>query len=378
MKECTMRRRTVVVPALASLALTLSAAARAETSSWVTPSEPKASGPPKAASRPAAQPKRPKPRPPASRPEADPVTKFQPGEAPGSGTLGKATAPASGDDAAYIAFDQGQYLTALELAERAALRGDPQAHTLIGRIYGEGLGVAKDEVTAALWYARGAELGDVEAAFALGLMMAEGRGIEKDRGASARMLERAALQGHAYANYNLALLFLKGDGKPENPHRAAQHLLYAAEKGIAAAQYDLATLYQNGHGVPADAFEASRWMARAAGQGLPAAEYEYAVMLLRGFGLNSDVPKAIDYLRGAAEKGIAGAQNRLAHAMADGLRGEKNPVEAAKWRLLAKDSGIKDDTLDALVGKLSKAERLAAEKAAQEWRDRAAVGVAHQ
>ena len=39
------------------------------------------------------------------------------------------------DDSAYAAFDQGQYLTALKLAEEAARRDDPQAHTLIGRIY---------------------------------------------------------------------------------------------------------------------------------------------------------------------------------------------------------------------------------------------------
>jgi TPR repeat protein len=101
-------------------------------------------------------------------------------------------------------------------------------------------------------------------------------------------------------------------------------------------------------------------------------------MLLRGFGLNADAPKAVDYLRAAAEKGIAGAQNRLAHVMADGLHGEKNLIEAVKWRLIAKESGIKDDTLDALVGKLSKAERLTAEKAAQEWRDRTAAGVVQQ
>ncbi|HML28004.1 MAG TPA: hypothetical protein PKE16_04040, partial [Hyphomicrobium sp.] len=49
--------------------------------------------------------------------------------------------PATGDDAAYTAFDQGQYLTAMKLAQEAAARGEPQANTLIGRIYREGLGV---------------------------------------------------------------------------------------------------------------------------------------------------------------------------------------------------------------------------------------------
>ncbi len=60
---------------------------------------------------------------------------------------------ALGEDAAYEAFDQGKYSTALSLAEQAAGEGDPQAHALVARIYAEGLGVGKDEITAARWYA---------------------------------------------------------------------------------------------------------------------------------------------------------------------------------------------------------------------------------
>ena len=48
------------------------------------------------------------------------------------------------EDAAYEAFDQGKYLTALQLATKAAELGDPQAHTLVGRIYAEGYGTSKN------------------------------------------------------------------------------------------------------------------------------------------------------------------------------------------------------------------------------------------
>ena len=71
-----------------------------------------------------------------------------------------------GDDAAYEAFDQGKYVTALQLAVKAAERGEPKAHTLVGRIYAEGYGTSKNSGLAAQWYARGAELGDPEAMFA--------------------------------------------------------------------------------------------------------------------------------------------------------------------------------------------------------------------
>ena len=58
----------------------------------------------------------------------------------------------SGSDPAYEAFDQGRYLTALELAKAASERGEPQGATLIGRLYQEGLGVPRDDVQAAQWY----------------------------------------------------------------------------------------------------------------------------------------------------------------------------------------------------------------------------------
>lgn len=303
------------------------------------------------------------------------------GEAPSAATTGNATtidktsAPtaASEQEAAYAAYDQGKYLTALELAHASAVRGDPQAHTLVARIYAEGQGVAKDEMTAARWYARAAELCDVPALFAYGVMLAEGRIISKDRVQAGDMLEKAALSGHALANYNLGLLFLRGDGKPENPYRAAQHILYAAERGVAAAQYDMGTLHLTGTGVANDALEASRWLGRAAAGGHTAAQFDYAILLLRGLGLNQDVPFAVDYLRAAAEKGIGGAQNRLAHLHLEGVRVDKSPVEAAKWRLIAKASGLADDGLDAQVAKLSKADLAAAEKLANAWREARAI-----
>lgn len=296
----------------------------------------------------------------------------------GPSTGGTAAGAPAGDDAAYMAFDQGQYLTALRLAEERAKQGVPSAYTLVGRIYAEGLGVGRDEKVAAGWYQRGSELGDVNASFALGVFYAEGKGVPKDRAKSAELFEKAAMTGHPQANYNLGMLFLKGDGKPENPYRAAQHIGYAAAKGIAQAQYDFGVMHQNGVGLPNDAVEASKWIGKAAEQGLAAAQYDYAVMLLRGLGLTKDEPKALGYMQAAAEKGVPGAQSRLAYIYRDGidkLGVAKNLVEAAKWRIVARAGGVEDPAMDGLVGKLSKADRQAAEKAAAEWLDRSAMSL---
>jgi uncharacterized protein len=332
-------------------------------------------------------PKAPTGKPPAKVKSQPLSSTAAPFDRPPTGFGGKAAGPAGrptpnlsthvkstgGDDPAYDAFDQGRYLTALELARAAAERGEPQAHTLVGRIHGEGLGVPQDEAAAAQWYTKGAELGDLESAFALGVLLAEGRGVKKDQAAAARYFETAAAKGHALANYNLALLFLKGTGKPENPHRAYLHMTYAAEKGVVAAQYDLGTLYTTGTGVEPNAFEAAKWIGKAAGAGYTDAEVEYAIILFRGHGTPPDEKRAAGLLRTAADKGVVVAQNRLARCYVHGLGVEKNAVEAAKWHLIAKSGGIDDEMLEKAAAKLSRADRGRAQKAAEEWSERSAV-----
>ena len=309
-------------------------------------------------------------------PSADGKTVPAPATPPEKGSShAKAPGASPGDDAAYEAFDQGQYLTALDLGVKAAERGEPTAHTLVGRIYAEGLGTSKNLPLAARWYARGAELGDPEAMFAYGLMLAEGEGVEKDRVEAARFLEAAAAKRHALANYNLALLFLKGDGKPENPYRAFMHMRYAAEQGITTAQYDLGTLYATGQGTDPNAFEAAKWIGKAAQKGNVEAQIDYAVILFRGHGVPPDPKKGADFFRQAAEKGAATAQNRLARCYAHGAGVEKNLIEAAKWNFIGRAGGIEDPALEKLLSSMSRGDRGKAQAAAAQWRDRLLTGI---
>jgi TPR repeat protein len=308
-------------------------------------------------------------------PEADGKQSPAPSAPPAKGSAHAKTAGPAGDDAPYEAFDQGQYLTALELGVKAAERGEPTAHTLVARIYAEGLGTSKNLPLAAQWYGRGAELGDPEAMFAYGLMLAEGEGVDKDRAEAARFLEAAAAKRHALANYNLALLFIAGDGKPQNPHRAFMHMRFAAEQGVTAAQYDLGTMYATGQGTDHNAFEAARWIAKAAERGHTEAQIDYALILFRGHGVPPDAKMGADYFRKAAEKGAATAQNRLARCFAHGAGVEKNLVEAAKWNLIARSGGIEDEVLDKMLASISRADRTKAQTAAEQWRDKLMLGV---
>jgi TPR repeat protein len=278
-------------------------------------------------------------------------------------------------DPAYEAFEQGYYMTALELAVKGAERGEPQAHTLVGRIYAEGLGTAPNAPLAAKWFGRAAELDDPEGNFAMGLLLAEGRGTDKDITAAARHFEAAALRRHPLANYNLALMFMRGDGKPNNPYRAFMHMRYAAENGIVTAQYDLGTMYATGTGTDPNAFEAAKWIGKAAAAGHVEAQIDYAVILFRGHGVPVDDKRAADYFRRAAEKGAATAQNRLARCYTHGAGVKQDLVEAAKWNFIAKAGGVEDDALDKLLSKMPRPDRSKAQLAAQQWRDRISVGL---
>lgn len=277
-------------------------------------------------------------------------------------------------DAAYEAFDQGKYLTALSIAAKRANQGDAVAYTLVARIHAEGLGVPQNSELAAQWYARGAELGDPEAALGLGTLYARGDGVSQDYNKAAELFQKAAAKGHPEAAYNLALLFLSGKGKPELPLRGFMLMQYAAEKGVVAAMYDLGTLYATGTGTEANAFEAAKWIGKAANEGYPEAEVDYAVILMKNHELpeaqlNNMRRRAVELLRAASRKGIAAAQNRLAHCYLDGVGTKKNAVEAAKWHLIAKAGGHGDAELDKAVAALSTGDRQKANVAAAAWRE---------
>ena len=63
------------------------------------------------------------------------------------------------------------------------------------------------------------------------------------------------------------------------------------------------------------------------------------------------------------------AQNRLARLYANGVVVTADPVEAAKWHLLAREAGVSDFSLDILLAKLTKEQRAKAEKEADDWRE---------
>src|SRR4029078_117695 len=89
-----------------------------------------------------------------------------------------ATPPGNGREAdmAYGAYQRGFYMTAFAIAtRRVEQKGDVKAMTLLGELYANGYGIARDDAKAAEWYRLAADRGDRDAMFALAMFHLGGR-----------------------------------------------------------------------------------------------------------------------------------------------------------------------------------------------------------
>src|SRR5581483_1484109 len=270
-------------------------------------------------------------------------------------------------DIAYGAFQRGFYMTAFTEASKRAEQNDFKAMTLLGELYANGLGVARDDQKAAEWYKRAADHGDREAMFALGMFYMDGRGGAANRDQGAKLLASAAKLGNSSAAYNLGLLYLEGQQFPQDFTRAGELFRAAARAGNPDAQYALATMYKEGRGVSKDPREAARLMGQAALAENLDAIVEYAIMLFNGEGITKDEKTAAALLEKAAHRGSPIAQNRLANLLAVGRGLPANPTEAIKWHIIAKSGGAADPALDDFMARQKPDVRSAGEAAAEHW-----------
>jgi uncharacterized protein len=120
--------------------------------------------------------------------------------------------PSRDADAAYAAFDKGNFSTALKLARPLAEEGDARARSLIGYLYYHARGVKQDDGEALKWFRLAADQGDPSAQLHLGNMYAQGQGVPQDQAEAGKWYRLAADQGYAQAQYNLGLWYATGGG----------------------------------------------------------------------------------------------------------------------------------------------------------------------
>ncbi|AMN44860.1 tetratricopeptide repeat protein [Rhodoplanes sp. Z2-YC6860] len=83
-------------------------------------------------------------------------------------------------DAAYAAYKNGDYDSALRMARSLAAGGDAAAQFYLGVMYSEGKGVPQDYAEAAKWYRAAADRGDAQAQYNLGISYAKGEAGDQD------------------------------------------------------------------------------------------------------------------------------------------------------------------------------------------------------
>ena len=131
----------------------------------------------------------------------------------------------------WVAYERKDYATAVTKFRSAALKGNADAQTVVGMMYEQGQGVARDNKEAVRWYRFPARQGIAIAQYNLGLMYQEGEGVEQDYSEAARLFRLAAESGHEEAQLKIASLYLIGYGVPKSSLRAYMWSYIALEGG---------------------------------------------------------------------------------------------------------------------------------------------------
>jgi TPR repeat protein len=117
-----------------------------------------------------------------------------------------------------------------------------------------------------------AEKGDAEAQSKLGVMYGTGQGVEQDFKEAFKWFQKASDQGVAGAQYSLGVWHEKGQGVEQDFREALKWYQKAADQGLAEAQYSLGAMYYKGYGADQDFKEAVKWFQKAAAQGYAGAQ----------------------------------------------------------------------------------------------------------
>lgn len=110
------------------------------------------------------------------------------------------------------AYEAGNLPLAVKEFRAAAETNDASCQYNLAIMYEQGIGVAKDEKEAMLWYRKAAGRGNANAQFNLGVLYENGRGTAVDFAQANQWYRQAAAQGDALAIGNLGMLYLRGDG----------------------------------------------------------------------------------------------------------------------------------------------------------------------
>jgi len=245
-------------------------------------------------------------------------------------------------------------------------RGDPSSCFELGKLYGNGRGVAKDESRAVSLYQKACDAAYVPAcvslAFALrsgkvapkdesraaglfkkacesgnesgcnGLgLMAEhgGGGVTKDESQALALFKKACDAGVAAGCSNLGGLYAKGKGVERDEARAVELWKQGCEGGHAWGCAELGHAYAKAKGVSRDDGQAASFAKKGCDGGATVGCTTLGELTLAGRGVPRDELRAAALFRQACDEGGGGGCANLGELFADGRGVKKDVADAA-------------------------------------------------
>lgn len=215
----------------------------------------------------------------------------------------------------------------MEKLHQRAVNGEAGAQYLLGKLYTNGTGTAKNAAEAVAWYFKAAMQGHAPAQCALADAYRTGSGIEKNPEEAERWYRFAAKEGIPEAALALGVIC---ESEKKNYAESATWYRLAAGKGNTTARYRLASLLVSGKATPNDPGEIDALYLAAANGGLPGAQFFYARRKLAARDETSRKEGA-RWMLAAAKQGLTEAQSTYGILLLEGKTIPENKPEAETW-----------------------------------------------
>lgn len=144
---------------------------------------------------------------------------------------------------AALSFGQGEYEKALVGYLALAERGDVDCQRIVGRMYHEGNGTAKNLEKAKYWYNLACENNDARSQHYMAVVYEQ----EGKHTTALEWFEKSSRQGYQPAMLRVALYHSRGRGVPVNKAKALILMEEAARTGNVKAKVEYAKLLMRGH-----------------------------------------------------------------------------------------------------------------------------------
>lgn len=228
----------------------------------------------------------------------------------------------------------------MESYRKAADNGSQQAMHKLGDIYLNGFNDIKPDFQLALLYFEQAAAADSgESFYMLGHIYQNGRGTARNDAKAVEYFQKAAALDHYPSQTALGDCYFRGKGVTKNRKNAISWYTSAALGDDSNGMYNLAQCLRMGHGVGRDEAEGTIWLKASAAKGNPGAQYTLGCCYQNGVSVQQNDGIAVAMFSASALKGDINAQYELARCYTKGQGTKVNIPDAMYWYAKADRGG---------------------------------------